>query len=116
MKGLLTQPSENVNLLYVHIVNTLKFEKQVKGLSKKVNQKASAFGRSKPFLGPQKSKILLNSKAQSPVRKKSPKCEKVRAKYVLGMRSDLLLGFLAKNFSAQESFYVTLTLTLTSRE
>ena len=42
-------------------------------------------------------------KAQSPVRKKSAKCEKVRAKYVLGMRSDLLLGFLAKNFSAKKS-------------
>ena len=34
--------------------------------------------------------------------KKPAKCEKVRAKYVMGMRSELLLGFLAKNFSAKK--------------
>ena len=36
------------------------------------------------------------------MRKKSAKGEKIRAKYVMGMRSELLLGFPTKNFSAKK--------------
>ena len=36
------------------------------------------------------------------MRKKPAKCEEFRAKYVMGKRSELLLGFLAKIFSAKK--------------
>ena len=45
------------------------------------------------------------SKGQFPVRKNSAKCEKVRAKYVTGMRSDSSQTVRAKNFSAKKVDY-----------
>ena len=43
------------------IDNSFKFEMYVKELCKKVNQKVNAFGRIRPYLGDQMSKLLLNS-------------------------------------------------------
>ena len=65
MKGQLIPSSEHVKLLGVNIDNSLKFETHVKELCKKVNQKVYAFGRLRPYLGEQKSKLLLNSVVMS---------------------------------------------------
>ena len=46
--------------------------------------------------------IMCGSKGQFPVRKNSAKCEKVRAKYVTGMRSDSSQTVRAKNFSTKK--------------
>ena len=65
MNGQLIPSSEHVKLLGVNIDNSLKFETHVKEICKKVNQKLYAFGRLRPFLGEQKSKLLLNSVVMS---------------------------------------------------
>ena len=57
--------SEHVKLLVVNIDNSLKFETHAKEMCKKVNQKVHAFGRLRPYLGEQKSKLFLNSVAMS---------------------------------------------------
>ena len=61
MNGQLIPSSEQVKLLGVNIDNSLKFETHVKEICKKVNQKVYAFGRLRPYLREQKSKLLLNS-------------------------------------------------------
>ena len=65
MNGQLIPSSEHVKLLGVNIDNSLKFETHVKEICKKVNQKVYAFGRLRPYLGEQKSKLLLNSVVMS---------------------------------------------------
>ena len=65
MNGQLIPSSEHVKLLGVNIDNSLKFETHVKEICKKVNQKLYAFGRLRPYLGEQKSKLLLNSVVMS---------------------------------------------------
>ena len=52
-------------LLGVNIDNSLNFEAHIKELCRKINQKVHAFGRLRPFLGKQMSKLLLNSVAMS---------------------------------------------------
>ena len=64
MKDQLIPSSENVKRLGANIDNSLKFETHVKEICKKVNQKV-AFGRLRPYLGEQKSKLLLNSVVMS---------------------------------------------------
>ena len=61
MNGLLIPSSKQVKLLGVNIVNSLKFEAHVKEPCRKVNQTVHTFGRLRPFLGKQKSKLLFNS-------------------------------------------------------
>ena len=61
MNGQLIPSSKHVKLLGINIDNSLKFETHVKEICKKVNQKVYAFGRLRPNLGQQKSKLLLNS-------------------------------------------------------
>ena len=65
INGHLIPSSEHVKLLGVNIDNSLKFETHVKEICKKVNQKVFAFGRLRPCLGEQKSKLLLNSVVMS---------------------------------------------------
>ena len=60
IKGQLIPSNEHVKLLGDNIDNSLKFQTHVKELCKKVNQKKYAFGRLRPYLGEQKSKLLLN--------------------------------------------------------
>ena len=52
-------------ILSVNIANSLKFETHVKEVCNKVNQQVHAFGRLRPYLGEQKSKLLLNSVVMS---------------------------------------------------
>ena len=59
--GQLIPSSEHVKLLGVNIDNSLKFKTHVKEICNKVNQKVYAFGRLRPYLREQKSKLLLNS-------------------------------------------------------
>ena len=59
--GQLIPSGEHVKLLGVTIDNTLKFETHVLGVCKKVNQKLHAFNRLSPYLGENKSKLLLNA-------------------------------------------------------
>ena len=65
INGLLIQSSKQVNLLGVNIDNSLWLEAHIKELCRKVNQKVLAFRRVRPFLGEQKSKLLLNSMVMS---------------------------------------------------
>ena len=65
MYGQLIPSSEHVKLQGVEIDNSLKFETPLKEICKKVNQKVYAFGRIRPYLGEQKSKLLLNSVVMS---------------------------------------------------
>ena len=66
MKDQLIPSSQHViKLLGVNIENSLKFETHVKEICKKVNQKVCAFGRLRPYLAEQKSKLLLNSVVMS---------------------------------------------------
>ena len=60
IKGQLIPSNEHVKRLGDNIDNSLKFQTHVKELCKKVNQKVYAFGRLRPYLGEQKSKLLLN--------------------------------------------------------
>ena len=64
-KGQLIPSNEHVKLLGVNIDNSLKFESHVKEICKKVNQKVYAFGKLRPYLEEQKSKLLLNSVVMS---------------------------------------------------
>ena len=61
INGQLIPSSEHVKLLGVTIDNTLKFHTHVLGICKKVNQKLHAFNRLSPYLGENKSKLLLNA-------------------------------------------------------
>ena len=65
INGLLIPSSKQVELLGVNIDNSLKFEAHIKELCRKVNQKVHAFGRLRPFLGEQKSKVFFNSVVMS---------------------------------------------------
>ena len=65
MNGHLIPSSEHVKLLGVNIDNSLKLETHVEEICKKVNQTVCAFGRLRPYLGEQKSKLLSNSVAMS---------------------------------------------------
>ena len=65
MNGQLIPSSEHVKLLGVNIDNSLKFETHVKEICKKFNQKVYPLGRLRPYLGEQKSKLLLNSMVMS---------------------------------------------------
>jgi len=57
----LIPPSQHIKLLGVTIDNTLKFDTHVHGICKKVNQTLHAFGRLKPYIGNDKSNLLLNA-------------------------------------------------------
>ena len=57
---LLIPSSKQVKLLGVNIDNSHKFEAHIKELCIKVIQKVHAFGRLRPFLRKQKSKLLFN--------------------------------------------------------
>ena len=61
INGQLITPSEHDKLLGVTIDNALKFDTHVHKLCKKANQKLHAFGRLRPYLGSDKSKLLLNA-------------------------------------------------------
>ena len=61
IKGQLITQSEHVKLLGVTIDNSLKFDTHVQSICKKANQKLYAFGRLRPYLGSDKSKLLLNA-------------------------------------------------------
>ena len=65
LEGMARNAETTVELLGENIDNSLKFEMHVKELCKKVNQKVYAFGRLRPYLGEQKSKLLLNSVVMS---------------------------------------------------
>ena len=57
--------SRLVELLVVNVDNSLKFEVVIKEPCRKINQKVHAFGRLRPFLGEQMSKLLLISVVMS---------------------------------------------------
>ena len=59
--GQRVKQSEHVKLLGVQIDNKLHFDKHVKELCQKINQKLCAFSRIRPFLNREKAKILLKS-------------------------------------------------------
>ena len=61
ISGNLISSSNQVKLLGVSIDNSLKFQAHVKELCRKVNLKVNAFIRLRPFLGEQKSKLIVNS-------------------------------------------------------
>ena len=61
INGQLITQSEHVKLLGVTIDNSLKFDTHVQSICKKANQKLYAFGRLRPYLGSDKSKLLLNA-------------------------------------------------------
>ena len=61
ISGNLIPSSNEVKLLGVNIDNSLKFQAHVKELCRKVNLKVNAFIRLRPFLGEQKSKLIVNS-------------------------------------------------------
>ena len=61
INGQLIPSSEHVKLLGATIDNTLKFDTHVLGICKKVNQKLHEFNRLSPYLGDNKSKLLLNA-------------------------------------------------------
>ena len=61
INGQLITPSEHVKLLGVTIDNALKFETLVQSICKKANQKLHAFGRLRPYLGSDRSKLLLKA-------------------------------------------------------
>ena len=61
INGQFIPSSEHVKLLGVTIDNTLKFDTHALGICKKVNQKLHAFNRLSPYLGENKSKLLLNA-------------------------------------------------------
>ena len=65
INGLLIPSSRQVKRLGVNIDNSLNFEVHIKEICRKVNQKVDAFGRLRPFLGEQRSKLLLNSLVMS---------------------------------------------------
>ena len=60
INGLLIPSSKQVKLLGVNSDNSLNLEAHVKEC-RKVNQKVQAFGRLRPFIGEQKSRLLLSS-------------------------------------------------------
>ena len=60
INGQLIPSSEHVKLLGVTIDNALKFDTHVHGICKKANHKMHAIGRLRPYLGKDKSKLLLN--------------------------------------------------------
>ena len=59
--GQRVKQSEHVKLLGVQIDNKFHFDKLVKELCQKINQKLCAFSRIRPFLNREKAKILLKS-------------------------------------------------------
>ena len=61
INGQLIQPIEHIKLLGVTIDNALKFDTHVPGICKSANQALHAFGRFRPYLGSEKSKLLLNA-------------------------------------------------------
>ena len=61
INGQLITQSEHVKLLGVTIDNSLKFDTHVQSICKKANKKLYAFGRLRPYLGSDKSKLLLNA-------------------------------------------------------
>ena len=61
MSTQLIPPSESVKLLGVNIDNALKFDTHVNGICNKSNKKLHAFGRLRPHLGNDKSKLLLSA-------------------------------------------------------
>ena len=61
INGQLITPSEHVKLLEVTSDNALKFDTHVHRTCKYANQKLHAFGRLRPYLGSDKSKLLSNT-------------------------------------------------------